>query len=286
MSLYLVLWRLPDLIASLFAAIVSGSMVTWMEFVECSSIIVPGIIIFFLTKMLKKNLKFKFNYGTGKVEAITALSCEIFDIAGLLCIIVISVKDLISPEAGEGMYFVAALTMFFAIVVDLYFFRKQKKLVAESHGRIFHTAYFSANKELVFDIIAFLTLIVEFLLKGTTWGEYISPIVCILVAIPFIVILIRNMSYSVSELSDVTLDEESQLEILSILARYYDEYSVLGEVRSRKTGELVFVDIELSFENDTTYEQMRETAIKIHDDISENFSHCVINIVLKLYGQQ
>ena len=59
MSLYLVLWRLPDLIASLFAAIVSGSMVTWMEFVECSSIIVPGIIIFFLTKMLKKNLKLR-----------------------------------------------------------------------------------------------------------------------------------------------------------------------------------------------------------------------------------
>lgn len=81
----LLAWRIPGTVTSFISAVASRSMVLWLEFIEQVSILLPGFILAFLSYKLGRSLKSRFNYGTGKVEAIGALSCEMFDIAGLSC---------------------------------------------------------------------------------------------------------------------------------------------------------------------------------------------------------
>ena len=76
----MVLWRIPTFITSFVAACASSSIVIWLEFLENASIILPGVLLLIFTRKLNKNLKFKYNYGTDKVESVTALCCEMFDL--------------------------------------------------------------------------------------------------------------------------------------------------------------------------------------------------------------
>ena len=64
----MVLWRIPTFITSFVAACASSSIVIWLECLENASIILPGVRLLILTRKLNKNLKFRYNYGTGKVE--------------------------------------------------------------------------------------------------------------------------------------------------------------------------------------------------------------------------
>ena len=95
------LWRLPDFFTSFIAAVASGSVVVWLEFIENASVLIPGVLLVILARKLNRNLKFKFNYGTGKVEAITALFIEIFDIAGLFCITFFAIKALVKALQSD-----------------------------------------------------------------------------------------------------------------------------------------------------------------------------------------
>ena len=73
-AVLLVVWKIPAFTTSFLATCASRSMVLWLEFIENASIFIPGIILLILSRKLNKNLKFRYNYGTEKVEAITALS--------------------------------------------------------------------------------------------------------------------------------------------------------------------------------------------------------------------
>ena len=99
LALLLIVRRIPKFITSFVAAVVSGSMAVWLEFMENVSILIPGVLIAVLSGAMKHNLKYQFNYGTGKLEALTAFACEIFDIAGLLCI---DIEISFLPETPYG----------------------------------------------------------------------------------------------------------------------------------------------------------------------------------------
>ena len=102
-AVLLVVWKIPAFTTSFLAACASRSMVLWLEFIENASIFIPGIILLILSRKLNKNLKFRYNYGTEKVEAITALSCEMFDLAGLFCIVLFAVRNLIKGSEEKRL---------------------------------------------------------------------------------------------------------------------------------------------------------------------------------------
>lgn len=280
LAIILVALRLPDLIIGLAAGIMSGSLIVWMEFVETASIIIPGTILIILSAKLSKNLKYKFNYGTGKVEAITALCCEMFDIAGLICIIILSIRELtLRPEREEYLLIAIALICI-ETIIDFFLLRKQKNLMDRSDSRLLHSAHLSSQKEVCFDLIALVVLIISFIFRRELWVVYLSPILCLIIAIPFIIVVSRHCSESIQELTDLTLDEESQLKLMRILAKYYYEYVDFVDLRSRKSGNQIYVDIELIFNPEKTYAEIQQTAGSITSEIQKELPNCNVNIVI------
>lgn len=272
-------WKLPQCTAAFISALASGSMIMWMEFVEKISILIPCILLMVMSIKLNRNLKFRFNYGTGKVEAITALSCEMFDLAGLLCVIYFSIRDFSNP-AHESNSAIAVILCVAGLALDVFILIGQRKLLHAGHSRMIHTAFLSAQKEFFFDTVAFAALLLEMILKNIQKASYFSPIACLLLAVPFAYVIIHHINGAVMELADLTIDEECQLKILKILNEYYEEYEDYGEIYSRKSGGVSYIDIELNFPDDTGYGKVRSTVSKIKKEIEEEIKDSSVNFII------
>ncbi len=279
-ALLLIVWRLPELVTSFIAACASGSAVVWLEFVECASIVLPGAILVILTSKLNRNLKYVFNYGTGKVEAITALSCEMFDVAGIMCLMFFSIRSLLGWEAETGNSRFALAVSILGLIIDIFIMLRQKKILEESHSKMYHTAYVSAQKEFAFDAASIITLIITIIFEGTVWIRYFSPVVCIIIAIPLSRLVFGHLRESVEELIDRTLDEKNQLKIIKVINEHFDKFEELGAVKSRITGQEKYIDIEMKFHEDMQYSEVREVAQQISHRISEELGHSNVNIVV------
>lgn len=279
-ALLLIVWRLPELVTSFIAACASGSAVVWLEFVECASIVLPGAILVILTSKLNRNLKYVFNYGTGKVEAITALSCEMFDVAGIMCLMFFSIRSLLGWEAETGNSRFALAVSILGLIIDIFIMLRQKKILEESHSKMYHTAYVSAQKEFAFDAASIITLIITIIFEDTVWIRYFSPVVCIIIAIPLSRLVFGHLRESVEELIDRTLDEKNQLKIIKVINEHFDKFEELGAVKSRITGQEKYIDIEMKFHEDMQYSEVREVAQQISRRISEELGHSNVNIVV------
>ena len=279
-ALLMVLGKFPVFVTSFLAASVSGSIVVWMEFVENVSVLLPGIILMVLSRKLDANLKYKFNYGPGKVEAITALSCELFDIAGLFCVVFFSVKQLIIKNDGhEHLRFAIALTII-GFLIDAFVVWRQKLILQSSSSKMFHTAFISAQKEFFFDGMSIFTLLISLKFEDKMWSRYFSPIICLIISVPFFITVIKHLRESIEELIDRTLDEESQLKILKVLNEFFDSYDELGEIKSRIVGEEKYIDIELVFKSDMVYREVRRVATMIKERVQEEMEDSNVNIVI------
>ncbi|WP_408069925.1 cation diffusion facilitator family transporter [Butyrivibrio sp. JL13D10] len=279
-ALLLIIYRIPEFITSLIAAAASGSMVVWLEFVENASILIPGIIIYILSIRLNKNLKFRFNYGTGKVEAISALCCETFDIAGIFCVLVFAVRRLFIHETEEEFLIFALVISIIGLLIDIFIYFKEKKFIEKEHSKLIHSAFVAARNEFVFDAISIITLIIGIVFSNTTWISYFSPVVCIIVALPLGYIVIKHILEAVKELIDLTLDEDTQLKILKAIGQFYDYFEEIGEIKSRISGNDKYVDVELRFKPDMKYVEVCKIAEEIKGRINEEIDGGTINVVL------
>ena len=280
LALLVVLGKFPVFITSFLAASVSGSIVVWMEFIENVSVLVPGIMLMVLSRKLDRNLKFKFNYGPGKVEAITAFSCEIFDIAGLFCIIYFSIKKLIEGPEEEEYLVLALILSIIGFIIDALVVQGQKRIMLSKESKMFHTAFISAQKEFFFDGMSIFALIVPLVFGQRAWIRYFAPVVCLIVSVPFLVIVSRHLGESIDELIDRTLDEESQMKIVKVLGEFYESYEQLGEVKSRVVGAEKYIDIELVFKPDMKYREVRAVAEQMKNRVQEEMEESNVNIVI------
>ena len=102
-SFFNFLAELPNFIAVTVSAIISGSLIVWMDFVDSLGNVLNSGFVALLSRKLRRDLKYEYNYGVGKIEAISALACDGILICGLILMIISSVHDLISPKEPSGL---------------------------------------------------------------------------------------------------------------------------------------------------------------------------------------
>lgn len=67
---------MPNFVAVTVSAIVSVSLIVWMDFVDSFCNVVNSGFVALLSRKLRRNLKYEYNYGVGKIEAISSLACD------------------------------------------------------------------------------------------------------------------------------------------------------------------------------------------------------------------
>ena len=250
--------ELPNFIAVLLSAIFSGSLIVWLDLIDSLGGIFGEGVVMTQSRKLSKDLKFKYNYGVGKVEALTTILCEGVAIGGLICIMIISIIEIINPAKPSDLIIYVVILKIINVLLDLFFVYKQYKIKKESSSKIIKREFVSNIGALAFDVATLLSLLFIWLFRNFLFSWYIAPILSLVIAIVFTFFYSKHIKNAIDELSDKTLPENLQFKILKVLAHHQQEYEYFDNVKSHYNGSKLIIDIVICFFDDTPYKDIAE----------------------------
>ena len=281
LSIAQLLAELPSFVAVLVSAILSRNLLVYIDLLDSSMYLISLGLIVILSRKLTKDLRYEYNYGVGKIEAIASLLCDGMGFFGLLITLGFSVQAIIIPEQPSALVIAVVGLKVINVAFDTVFFVKQHKITKIHNSAISKSNYAEALSALLFDSVALVSLLAMWLLRANPIGGYIAPVVSIFVAICLMIGYVKRIRQALAELTDKTLPEEDQMKILNVLTRYYDSYSQFHSINSHKSGEVTNIDIHISFEKNTTFEEILTLKKQMQDEFDSQFGNCAVNIILR-----
>ena len=274
------LTELPNFVLVLLSAIASHSLILWLDFVDTLGNLLSEAIVTMQSRRMSRDLRYEYNYGIGKIEALTTFFTDAIELGGLLCIAVVSVMQIVSPESPSDLLIYVAALKVVNVLFDLWFLRGQAKIRAVNPSTIAESEYVGNIGALAFDAAALLALLVVWLLRGHRASWYVSPILSLVIALVMMVFCVKHIRHAMTELADKTLPEEEQLKILKVLNRHNGEYRSFDSIRSRYTGTTVTVDLAVTFDEGTTYRQIEAFRDAVQRELMEEIRSCHVSVIV------
>lgn len=272
--------ELPNFVLVLLSAIISHSLIVWLDFVDTLGNLLSEVIVTVQSRRMSRDLRYEYNYGVGKVEALTAFFTGAIELSGLLCIAVVSVMQIVSPESPSDLLIYVVALKVVNVLFDLWFLRGQAKIRAVNPSAIAETEYLGNIGALAFDGGALLALLAVWLLRGHHVSWYVSPVLSLVIALVMMVFCVKQIHHATMELADKTLPEEEQLKILKVLNRHNGEYRSFDSIRSRYTGTTVTVDLAVTFDEETTYRQIEAFRDAVQRELVEEIPNCCVSVIV------
>ena len=272
--------ELPNFIAVLLSAIFSGSLIVWLDLIDSLGGIFGEGVVMTQSRKLSKDLKFKYNYGVGKVEALTTILCEGVAIGGLVCIMIISIIEIINPAKPSDLIIYVVILKIINVLLDLFFVYKQYKIKKESSSKIIKREFVSNIGALAFDVATLLSLLFIWLFRNFLFSWYIALILSLVIAIVFTFFYSKHIKNAIDELSDKTLPENLQFKILKVLAHHQQEYKYFDNVKSHYNGSKLIIDIVICFFDDTPYKDIAEFQKTLQEELTGVLGECVVSLII------
>ena len=160
-----ILAELPSFVAILVSAILSKNLLVFIDLFDSFMYLISLSLIVVLSKKLTKDLRYEYNYGVGKIEAISSLICDGVAFFGLLLALGLSVYEIIYPEQPSDLVIAVVVLKVINVSFDTVFYVKQRKITKIHNSAISKANYAEALSALLFDSIAFVSLFVMWLLR-------------------------------------------------------------------------------------------------------------------------
>ena len=280
LSIAQILAEVPSFVAILVSAIFSRNLLVFIDLFDSFMYLISLSLVVVLSKKLTKDLRYEYNYGVGKIEAISSLLCDSIAFIGLLFVLGLSVYEIIFPEQPSDLVIAVVGLKVINVSFDTAFFIKQRKIIKIHNSAISKANYAESLSALLFDSVSLVSLFVIWLLRDNPIGGYISPVVSIFVAINLMFGYIKRTRQALIELTDKTLPEEEQIKILNILTRHYDSYSQFHSINSHKSGDITRIDLDLSFEENTSFKEILTLKKQMQNEFDRQFGNCIVNIIV------
>lgn len=277
LALSIVATKIPNFVAVLITAIFSHSLIVWVDVLNDFVSVTQTSMVKVFSKRFKGNFKYRYNYGTGKLEAIISICCDMLSIAGMICIFIVGIYKLFHPDQPSKVILIVVILKIFNIATDIFFLTYHKKF---QDGRVAKSIASSTTEKTTFDFISFFALSITYIFIEENFAMYIAPVICILMSVYFTVQNCRNIGRSIEELSDKTLPEDVQLKVLKALTKHFDNYVECKSVNSRLIEEEMHIELNLVFENNMTYEEINQLLDKISVQLNEEIGKCIVNFVI------
>ncbi len=281
LSIVSFIYEIPNVIMVMLSAIVSNSILTWLDFVDSLGKVVSDGLIVVQSRKMSHDLKYEYNYGVGKLEAMTTFFCQSIEIGGLLCVIIISLMEIIHPEKPSDLLIYVVGLKVINILVDGIFVYQQNKIHKENPSTVSESELFADIGEILFDVVTFVSILIAWLLRNHPLTWYISPILSILISIYLLSICSKHIRHVFNELTDRTLPEEKQLLILKAISQFNDVYHHFGSINSHYNGIYVDIDVRVEFLPETTYLEIEQFRENLEKELKKDISNCRVSISIE-----
>jgi cation diffusion facilitator family transporter len=270
-----VLW-LPDIAA----AILSGSIVLFADAVKCANEIIATFFAYLTIRKMARGGTGTYDYGMGKFETVTSIITGGVMLVSLALVFSVAVYRIILPEelVHEGVLF-GIFLMVIGVTMNSYLWLKNYRLcqkepspIMDSQWRLFRTKAFS-------DFSVLVALIAGLAFSEHWWAIYIDPFASFIIAGFLLFSGYRVIVSSLPDLLDKTLDEELQMVIVQHLAAFFNDYAALHGVRSRRSGNNVYIEIFLEFEKEKPMGEVQEAINRIKQALEQHIPKSSVSIV-------
>ncbi len=198
----------------------------------------------------------------------------------LALVFFVAIYRIAIPESivHEGAY-LGIILMIIGVTMNTFLWKKNFRLyekepspIMDSQWRLFRTKAFS-------DFAVLLSLIFSLAFSHYAWSLYIDPVASFFIVGVLLLSGTRVIRSSLPDLLDRTLDEELQMVIVQHLAQFFNEYSELHGVRSRRSGSNVYIEIFLEFDGEKRMCEVQQVIDRIKVSIEAQIPKSTVSIV-------
>ncbi len=270
-----VLW-IPDIVA----AVLSGSIVLFADVVKCANEILATFFAYVTIRKLAKGGAGTYDYGMGKMETTTSIvTGGVMFVSFLLVFLVAIYRIAVPSELFEGGLMFGVFMMVVGVSMNTWLWQKNYRLnkkepspIIDSQWRLFRTKAFS-------DFTVLVSLIASFAFSQNAWSLYIDPLASFIIVGFLLTSGYRVISSALPDLLDKTLDEELQLVIVKELAVFFNDYIALHGVRSRRSGNNVYIELHLEFDGEKRMCEVQETINRIKSSLEANIPKSSVSVI-------
>ncbi len=278
LTLLNLLGELPNFCALLFSAISTRAILVFVDLIDTSGNVMPNLLVAFISKRLKKDLSYQYNYGIEKIEAMASMLCDFVMVVSLVLMLGFAIKDIIIPRpVGDFLLFVVFVKVL-NVSGDLFVYWRQKKICKKSDSLVLKSALSVAIKNVIFDMTSLTALVLIALFGDIKVFWYLSPVISLMLGGYLLYVTIIRLNTTIGVMLDKSTDEDTRFTILQTLTTLYEKYENIINVQSRMNGSTVVVDLNLGFAPDMTYAQMKEIADTFATELSKKLDKCDVSL--------
>lgn len=270
-----------DSVVCLATVLAADSTLLLADFLKTTLELVAVVLAWLALRRLSRGGEQHHDYGLGKLENLSSLAIAVLMGGVFIVIGVEAVKGLIEPApvSGIGVTLTLVTEVLYGGANAWLWWRSRAAARAEASPLMAAQAKLFLSK-LGGNVFIWVSLVLSLSLTQAPWSVYIDPIASLVIATGILVAAIGVFSSSVYDLLDGSLQESDKLRIMRELALHFDRYDWLYDVRSRRSGRHVFIDIHLGFDNDRRIGEVEPHIAAIRASVARLFRHARVTIAL------
>ncbi len=277
----LLLAMLGDVVWTLLAlasAWMANSVALWANTSRVGMETLLSVLAFVGVYKLARSGRSRFDYGLGKLESIFSLLGGVVFLLTFILVGWQALERLLAPQPTHGTGLGIAV-LFLVSFYNCGFYLRLRRLLKQEHSPILHTQTMLYRNALAASSVTFLCMLLPALFPDAEGLYYLDPLGALMLC-GFIfqsaLTLIRD---SLFQLLDGTLEESMQMAIMRTLAAHFDDYQQLHDIRSRRSGSQVFVEIFLEFPPQQTHQDVLGRCAQIKHSLEAEIPAAVVWVV-------
>jgi cation diffusion facilitator family transporter len=263
------------------AMIAASSAVLLADLLKTALDFVAVLLSWLALRRIHRAKRAYFAYGLEKLEDLSGLFIGLLMLASLIVIVVNAIMNLLHPShiEGVGLWISMGAQVAYAVintrlcVRNRRILRHQNSPVVAAQVRLFFVKALA-------NVFILLSLGTSMLLAGYDWSRYIDPVASMAIAVSMILPTVGTFSSSVNDLLDRSLEESHKLGILRELGPFICEFTDLHDIRVRRAGSLLYVDIELEFDPDRRVGEVQQIVTALKRNIEHSLPSSRLSVVL------
>jgi ferrous-iron efflux pump FieF len=255
---------------ALFIAVTANSIALWADWVATFLDLIAVFIAWWGLRKSDAGITDVYNYGFGRFESLTSMAMAALMVISFLCITGAALVRFRNPVPVQGMGVLVGigLHLIFGIintrltVKSLKLERQEKSALVAAQRRIF-TIKASANA------LMFFSLGISYFSRGHTWACYADPTAALIIGGTLFGSAFKMFRFSVRDLLDCALEEQSKLLIIRALTLHFDQYEQIHDIRTRVAGSKIYIEIFLEFSHERSHGAVMATIRSLQQEIKK-----------------
>jgi ferrous-iron efflux pump FieF len=239
--------------------------------------------IFFSWMTVKKVDKGKnqvYNYGYGKMENLSSLVVAGVMIISILIILYQLIDRFQHPVElktigmGVGIVFSGLAALF-----NAWLWWQSYKTAKSTSSAVMESLWRLYQVKTISTVCVLASLGLSLIFRGYSWAVYIDPAGSVVLLGVLIFSTYGVISSSVYDLLDRSLSDSMQLIVLRSLASHFDSYEAIHGVNSRRSGNVIYVELFLEFDPEWKMAEVQKNIDTIKTELESQISESQVTIV-------